>query len=122
MPKSYKSDKIAKKKELILSAYEKSLCNVTATCKIALISRETFYEYKNKDENFKAELAKISDVQIDFVENELMKGIKDGNPMLIKFFLSTKGRKRGYNEKIEVEQTVKNEIILNLGTGDPPIE
>ena len=44
---------------------------------------------------------------LDVTENKLFEKIKEGDTQMIKYMLSTKGRKRGYNEKIDLDVSVK---------------
>ncbi|MBQ2788835.1 MAG: hypothetical protein IJE97_04305, partial [Thermoguttaceae bacterium] len=40
---------------------------------------------------------------LDFVESKMFQAIQNGDVRLIQFYLSTKGRKRGYAPKTDVE-------------------
>jgi hypothetical protein len=51
----------------------------------------------------KQQLKKYRDVAIDFAESQLHKQIKEGNSTATIFFLKTKGKKRGYVERQEVD-------------------
>src|ERR1035437_1382472 len=83
-------------KKKLLVALERSLGIVTAACKEVGISRNRFYEYYNEDPHFKKAVDDINEITIDFVENQLLKCIKDGNVVGIQFYMKYKGRKRGY--------------------------
>lgn len=107
-----KSRKTKEQKIVLLDALEKSLGNITLACKMSNVKRSDFYNYKNNDKEFASKVVDIRDAQIDFVEAQLIKGIKDGSATLIKFYLSTKGKNRGYSEKIEIEQTIKQDLSL----------
>jgi|9_EtaG_2_1085328.scaffolds.fasta_scaffold16814_2 hypothetical protein len=95
-----KENKIRHNKKKILEALEKSLGIVTTACKIAGVHRSTYYEYYNTDEEFKKECDDMSNIVLDFAESQLHKQIKDGNPSSTIFYLKTKGKNRGYYEKI----------------------
>lgn len=90
-------------KKAMLEALEKSLGVVTAACKAVDISRETHYRWMREDADYKAAVEELSDVAIDFAESQLHKQIKDGNSTSTIFFLKTKGKKRGYVERQEVD-------------------
>lgn len=111
-----KENKIRHNKKKILEALEKSLGIVTTACKIAGVHRSTYYEYYNTDEEFKKECDDMSNIVLDFAESQLHKQIKDGNPSSTIFYLKTKGKKRGYYEKILNENlnTHKGEIKTKL--------
>ena len=86
-----------------LDALEKSLGVVTTACRTAGIHRSTFYDWYNNDENFRTEVDTISEIAIDFAESQLHKQIKDGSVPATIFYLKTKGKKRGYIERSEIE-------------------
>lgn len=87
----------------MLDALEKSLGVVTAACKMVGIARQTHYGWMNEDPEYKAAVEELSDVAIDFAESQLHKQIKEGNSTATIFFLKTKGKKRGYVERQEVD-------------------
>jgi hypothetical protein len=119
-------------KKAMIEALEKSLGIVTTACKSVGIERNTHYVWMREDEAYKAAVEGIDDMAIDFAEsqlNKLMRGaehqvvtnkgeiveIRDApNPSSIIFFLKTKGKKRGYIEKQEVEVSGEREIFKGL--------
>ena len=100
------------KKESILQALEKSLGVVTMACKSADVPRSTYYKWLKEDEEFTKAVKDIENIALDFGESQLHKQIKDGNTSATIFFLKTKGKKRGYIERSE----------LDLTSGDEPIK
>jgi hypothetical protein len=90
-------------KKAMLEALEKSLGVVTSACKTVDISRETHYRWLREDADYKAAVEALSDVALDFAESQLHKQIKEGNSTATIFYLKTKGKKRGYIERQEVE-------------------
>ena len=90
-------------KKAMLEALEKSLGIVTSACKSVDISRETHYRWLREDAEYKAAVESLSDVALDFAESQLHKQIKDGNSTATIFFLKTKGKKRGYVERQELD-------------------
>jgi len=119
-------------KKAMIEALEKSLGIVTTAAKAAEIDRSTHYAWLREDEEYKEAVEAISDMAIDFAEsqlNKLMRGavhqvvtnkgeiveIKDApNPSSIIFYLKTKGKKRGYVEKQEIEVSGEREIFKGL--------
>ena len=97
-----KSDKIRHVKKSLINSLEKSMGVVTTACKNVGIHRSTFYEYYNNDPEFKKEVNDIGNVALDFTESKMFEQIRDGNTSLIKFYLATKGKKRGYVERQEI--------------------
>lgn len=92
-------------KKALLEALEKSLGVVTTACKKAGIGRTTFYEYYKNDPDFKLAVDELQDVALDFAESQLHKQIGEGNSTATIFYLKTKGKKRGYVERQEIEAT-----------------
>tara|TARA_R100000963_G_C4616975_1_gene85614 strand:+ start:200 stop:553 length:354 start_codon:yes stop_codon:yes gene_type:complete len=100
------------KKESILKALENSLGVVTVACKSADVPRSTYYKWLNEDEDFAKAVKDIENIALDFGESQLHKQIGDGNTSATIFFLKTKGKRRGYIERSE----------LDLSSGDEPIK
>jgi len=100
------------KKESILKALESSLGVVTVACKSADVPRSTYYKWLNEDEEFAKAVKDIENIALDFGESQLHKQIGDGNTSATIFFLKTKGKRRGYIERSE----------LDLSSGDEPIK
>lgn len=119
-------------KKAMIEALEKSLGIVTTAAKTVGIDRTTHYNWLKDDEAYREAVEGINDMAIDFAEsqlNQLMQGakhqvvtnkgdiveIKDApNPSSIIFFLKTKGKKRGYVERTEVEVSKETEIFKGL--------
>jgi hypothetical protein len=96
-------DKTEQHKKAMLDALEKSLGVVTSAAKAVGVGRTTHYLWMQEDKEYKAAVDELSDVAIDFAESQLHKQIKEGNSTATIFFLKTKGKKRGYVERQEVD-------------------
>jgi hypothetical protein len=96
-------DRTEQHKKAMLDALEKSLGVVTAACKSVGVGRTTHYLWMDTDPEYKAAVEELGDVAIDFAESQLHKQIKEGNSTATIFFLKTKGKKRGYVERQEVD-------------------
>lgn len=92
-------------KKAMLEALEKSLGVVTTAAKVAGIDRSTHYEWIKTDPDYKDSVDSLSDVALDFAESQLHKQIQNGEVTSTIFYLKTKGKKRGYVERTEVEQS-----------------
>lgn len=103
-----KEKKIELTKENLLKALEQSLGIVTQACKIAKVSRGTFYRYYNEDPEFREQVDSIEDLTLDFVESQLMKQIKEQNTTATIFYLKTKGKQRGYIQTQQVHQVTEH--------------
>ena len=100
------------KKEAMLQALENSLGVVTVACKQTDTPRSTYYKWLKEDEEFARSVKEIENIALDFAESQLHTQIKDGSTSATIFYLKTKGKKRGYIEKSE----------LDLSSGDEPIK
>lgn len=85
----------------MLAALEKSLGIVSSACKKVKIARQTHYEWLREDADYKAAVQEIDEMALDFVESKLYKQIASDNPTAIIFHLKTKGKSRGYVERME---------------------
>lgn len=85
----------------IVKMYSKKSCNVSATCAALNVSRQTFYDWKEKYPELKKALEEADDAILDWAETKLIEQVNDGNLTALIFFLKTKGKKRGYVEQID---------------------
>lgn len=92
-------ERTTKGKERMLIALKQTLGIVTPALEMAGISRPTYYDWLKKDEKFKSLVDEIQEVQVDFVESKLMDGIQNGNAQLIQYYLTSKGKARGYKSR-----------------------
>jgi len=99
------------KKEAILQALENSLGVVTIACKQANIPRSTYYKWLKEDIESAKQVKEIENIALDFAESQLHNQIKDGSTPATIFYLKTKGKKRGYVEKSELDLTSGNEPV-----------
>lgn len=92
--KSDKSDtldeRIKKSKESFLKAFEESIGIVTIACQKIGIHRSTYYDWLEKDEEFKKEVERIKAQQMGWVEDKLLQAIKNNNITAINFYLRCK--------------------------------
>lgn len=91
------------KKILVIEYLKMSKGIVANACENAGISRGTFYNWCKEDAEFQEEVNQINDDTLDFVESKLLENIKKGEVTSIIFYLKTKGRNRGYQEKAEID-------------------
>ena len=110
MMEALQLDRTDTKKAAMLEALEKSLGIVSTACKMVDISRQTHYAWLKADEEYKSAVNSIQDSVLDFAESHLYKLVKEGNPAATIFFLKTKGKKRGYIERQEIEVTEKKPL------------
>ena len=91
------------KKEAMLQALEKSLGVVTVACKQSDIPRSTYYKWLKEDQEFAKAVKEIENIALDFAESQLHSQMRDGNTSAKIFYLKTKGKKRGYVERQELD-------------------
>lgn len=125
----------------MLEALKKSLGVVTTACKECGVGRTSYYEYYNSDKEFKDKVDDLCDEALDFVESKLFSRIDgyehkedkvfnhNGKPLIVPmikhyppdpasmiFYLKTKGKKRGYIEKQEIETSQSISLSLTKKT------
>lgn len=93
-------------KKMLIDAMEQCHGVVSDACKSVGISRVTYYEYYNKDAEFKQAIDEIENTVLDYVEGKLFGLIEKGDVASTLFYLKTKGKKRGYVERQEISATV----------------
>jgi phage terminase small subunit len=123
------------KQERFLAALKKQFGNVKAACNAAAIARSTYYEWL-KNEEFATAANDVLEGLIDDTESkmhELINGVivekedreggtniyqKPPDGYMIQFFLKTKGKHRGYVEKVETENKTENltKIVVDYGS------
>ena len=96
------TNKVKIHKAQLLIALEKSLGIVTSACKEVGLSRNTYYNYYENDDEFSAAVDAIGDITLDFAENQLFKKIKEGSERSILFYIKYKGKARGYNASLDI--------------------
>lgn len=108
----------------MLEALEKSLGIVTSACRSAGVGRTQHYNWLKDDPAYKAEVESISDIALDFAETELHKRIRDQDTTAIIFYLKTKGRKRGYVERLDhgLADLPPSKIVIEISGEMPDIK
>ena len=101
-------------KKAMIEALEKSLGVVTTACKTVGISRQTHYEWLREDGQYRDAVDDIGDVALDFAESQLHKQIQSGEVSSTIFYLKTKGKKRGYVERSEVDHSGSMQNVVTL--------
>ena len=89
------------KKEKFLEALAHGYGIIATACEAIGIGRSTYYRWYNADQEFRERVDEVTETQVDFVESKLMQAINAGDTTATIFYLKTKGKKRGYNEKAQ---------------------
>lgn len=101
--RNIRDKKTQQNKKKLLKAMEKTFGVVAAACRLAKISRKTFYNYYNTDSKFKEECDECLEIAKDFVESKIYKAIQNDKERMIIYYASTKMKDRGYAKNIEVK-------------------
>ncbi len=101
-------------KKLVLEALEKSLGIVTTACKKVGIGRTQYYQWLKDDEEFKSAVDDIQNIALDFAESKLHEQIGDNNTSATIFYLKTKGKKRGYVERSDINVSSDDRIKIDI--------
>jgi len=94
---------IEEKKARFIENYVKTFGNISKACEASNLSRTAYYNAMKGDPDFKKAIedAEPEEVFIDFVESALVQKIKSGCTASIIFALKSKGKKRGWIERVE---------------------
>tara|TARA_R100001244_G_scaffold11860_2_gene14026 strand:+ start:4071 stop:4445 length:375 start_codon:yes stop_codon:yes gene_type:complete len=101
-------------KEQVIEALKKSLGVVTHALGTLNLSRTNYYKWIKEDAEFAREVEEIQNEALDFAETALFDQIRDGNPQSTMFYLKTKGKKRGYTERSELDISSQGDKITKI--------
>jgi hypothetical protein len=106
-------------KKKILAVYERCYGNVQVVCDMLQIRRQTFYNYKNNDPEFKQAIEALDpdERRMDFIEDKLIQKATEGDTAVLIFLAKTKCKKRGYVEKTELNQSGGVTVKVEYGDG-----
>lgn len=104
-------ERIAEDKASLLEALSNSSGIISSACKAAGISRVTFYEWYNNDEEFAEKVDDVKELQKDFCEALILKKMKEGDTTMIIFYAKTQMKDRGYSERKEITGANGAELI-----------
>lgn len=102
----------------IIDALEKSGGNQAAAARALDCSRNTIRNRINSSDKVKKAYDEVNEANLDRAENELMELVKEGDFKAIKFYLRTKGRTRGYGDKMELDGDLSSTINVNFVSAD----
>ena len=92
------------KRELFINNLKAAGGVICVACEATGISRSTYYVWYNQDPEFRERVEEVMEAQIDYVESKLMSLINSGDTTATIFYLKTKGRKRGWSDKVQQPQ------------------
>lgn len=100
-------------KKAMLEALYKNLGIVSKAAEVAGIGRGSHYRWMEEDEEYRREVESVPDYVLDFVEDKLHSLIKDQDTTATIFYLKTKGKKRGYIERSELDMSGQVGVNIN---------
>lgn len=103
-------------KKIILDAIRVTGGNVSAAANKLACSRRALYVWMNSDPELKQAREDAEESLLDMAEGKLYTAVKEGDMTAIIFTLKTKGKKRGYVERQEIE--IDKNATLKVGYGD----
>lgn len=109
--KDQEQKELSLKKRAMIDALEKTLGVVQTAAKSIGIHRSTHYAWMQEDAEYKKQVEDMENVALDFAESQLHQQIKDGNASSTIFYLKTKGKKRGYVERLDLNNLNPTEPI-----------
>lgn len=98
----------AARKNAFLHELTKSLGCALAACQKTGVARSECETWLQEDAEFAEKVHAIAEDALDYVEGKMFEKIKNGDARLIKFYLESKGKKRGYG-KTETASKKKEE-------------
>ncbi len=107
------------KKEKFLEALAHGYGIIATACEAIGIGRSTYYRWYNADPDFRERVDEVTETQVDFVESKLMQAINAGDTTATIFYLKTKGKKRGYNEKAQPKAPDPLPVATTLPPPEP---
>ena len=107
------------KRELFLNNLKEAGGVICVACEATGISRSTYYVWYNQDPEFRERVEEVMEAQIDYVESKLMNLINAGDTTATIFYLKTKGRRRGWSDKVQQQQPeLPQAVIIPALPGD----
>lgn len=105
-------------KERFLTEFRKRLGLIMDTCNAMGIAHSTFSAWCREDKEFHEKVLLEGENTLDVVEKALLKKIVEGDTASIIFYLKTKGKSRGFSQRLEVTGEgggpLKNETTLKI--------
>lgn len=89
-------------KEEFIKAFHANRGIISMACEAVGISRSTYYNWLQADTAFAEAVEDVREVQIDHVEGQLLNLIESGDTTATIFYLKTRGKERGYSERMEL--------------------
>ncbi len=102
----------SERKELFLQSLFKSLGRQLSARQKTGVSRDELERWKRDDPDFARRVEQIDEDALDYVEGKLFEGIRSGDARLIRFYLETKGRVRGYGKEPATPKNFGSQTVV----------
>lgn len=112
--------RIVKEKEL-LAAIEGCRGIISTVAARLHVGWHTAERAINDSEKAREAMSDEEETTLDFVEGKAIQRINEGDGTMIRFYLATKGKKRGftYDEKLEADEAAEdNELTIEIVDGE----
>jgi hypothetical protein len=96
----------------MLRALEQSLGIVTSACRASGVPRQSHYDWLKSDPDYRRQVDAIQEQALDYVEQALFKLVNQMQPAAIIFYLKTKGKARGYVERVQTQEVKAEPFVL----------
>lgn len=112
------------RKDKFLAALKQGYGIIATACEAIGIGRSTYYRWYNSDPVFREQVDEVTETQVDFVESKLIKAIDAGDTTATIFYLKTKGKKRGYSDRVQLKEHEPPSLATTLppATSLPSLE
>jgi len=120
--KSIVLNTIKNNKKALLIGLKKNKCFVSRACNYANLARKTFYEYYNKDIEFKEKVDDLVEAMKDNYEEKIYDRMEEGSDTMLIWYSKCKMKDRGYIDRQEVElgnADLSNLITIKLNNVKP---
>jgi len=85
---------------------------VTAIAKRVGCAWHTAKKYIDATPTVKRAYDDECEMVLDMAESSVIKAIRDDDPQMVRYYLSTKGKRRGYTEKQELDVVTDGTVIV----------
>jgi hypothetical protein len=116
------SRKKVQSKAALIKALREFRGNMASVGRHFGVSRSCIWGHVDADPELRAICEEESESFIDSAESKLFEAIDAGNVAATIFFLKTKGRERGYSERLEIMPMAQLQIEVELGAPTNSIE
>ncbi len=99
-------------KDLFLETLQEKLGLMTLALRTCGLKQEKVDQWIQDDPDFAKRIDLCNEIALDYVEGKMYEKINAGDVHMIRFFLETRGKKRGYYLKKELETPNLVPVIL----------